>query len=150
MRIVQLKNGLCLGSSRDHDSALSEGIACLTSASDITDIQLQRDTPAPLACVCVCGKTRGLGEQFRPACTTDCMPMPHLEKFPSNSGHVLLGELRLKDSSHLDLNGTATVHDNTLLLKTNKYVTRQALFAGCELSHGSGKSTGESSCPSNY
>lgn len=78
------------------------------------------------------------------------MPMPHLEKFPSNSGHVLLSELRLKDSRHLDLNSTTTVHDNTLLLKTNKYATRQALFAGCELSHGSGKSTGESSCPSNY
>lgn len=117
MRIVQLKNGLCLDSSHDHDSALSEGIACLTSANDITDIQLQRDTPALLACVC--GKTRGLGEQLRPACTTDCMPMPHLEKFPSNSGHVLLRELHLKDTSRLDLNRARTVQNTTLLKKTH-------------------------------
>lgn len=31
IQVVQLKDGLCLLSSRDHDSALSEGIACLTS-----------------------------------------------------------------------------------------------------------------------
>lgn len=150
-RIVQLKNGLCLHSSRDHDFALSEGIACLTSANDITDIQLQRDTPALLACVCV-EKQEGWEswEQFRLACTTDCMPMPHLEKFPSNSCHVVLCEQRLKDSSSLDLNSTRTVNDAPLLIKLMKYVKWQALFAGSELSRGSGKSTGEASCPSNH
>lgn len=102
------------------------------------------------ACVCV-EKQEGweTGEQFRPACTTDCMPMPHLEKFPSNSAHVLLSELRLKDSNSLDPNSTRTVHDTSLLIKTVKYVKCEALFAGSELLHGSGKSAGESSCPSN-
>lgn len=104
-------------------------------------------------CVCVCvEKQEGWEswEQFRPACTTDCMPMPHLEKFPSNSCHVVLCELHLKDSSSLDLNSTRTVNDAPLLIKLMKYVKWQALFAGSELSRGSGKSTGEASCPSNH
>lgn len=129
-RIVQLKSGLCLGSSRDHDSALSEGIACLTSANDITDIQLRRDTPAPLACVCVCVEKQegreSSSDRLAQQIACQCLIW---KKFPSDSDHVLLGELRLKDSSSRDLNSTRTVRDSSaLLIKAIKYVKCEALF----------------------
>lgn len=108
-----------------------------------------RYTGSACVSVCVFGKTRGLGE--RRAVQTGLHNRLHAnasfgKKFPSSSGHALL-----KDSSSLDLNSTETVHDScALLIKAIKYVNCDALFAGRERWHGSGKSAGESSCPSNH
>lgn len=88
--VVQLKVGLVLKCSRDHDSVLSEGIACLTSALWHHCYSTPARSPACTE------KERGgeCREQFRAACTTDCMPMPHLETlFPSNSSHVVFSKL---------------------------------------------------------
>lgn len=148
---MQPRSGPCLGSSRDHDSALSAGMACLTSAADITDIQLQRDTPALPVCVCVwknkrAGRAESSSDRLAQQIACQCLIW---KKFPSNSCHGLPGELRLKDGSGLDPNSAGAVHDTTLLRKTHEMCQIQAPLAGSQLSHGSGKSTGEASCPSN-
>lgn len=62
------------------------GLPALHQPSDITSIQLG---------VYLCGKKERVEEwreQLRQACTTDCMPTPHLENVPSNSSHVLFSK----------------------------------------------------------